>query len=119
MRETVCNYFTRTEMSLFSRLLSLLSSTKTSPPTMSSSTEPSQAQVPYTGFPASDLRQPKRLVTSHNEDGKGVFLPEDDGDHHRVILDGTAVCNIIYSTQGNPVNLNEDADVKRAKDNEV
>lgn len=78
----------------------------------------SQLSHPYKGFPATDLRHPKRLVTTHNQDGKGVFLPDDDGDHHRVILDGDAVCNIIYSTQGNPVNINKEADVKRAEENE-
>lgn len=75
--------------------------------------------APITGFPAFDLRPAQRFVTTHGQDGKGVFLPDDHGDHHRVILDGTAVCNIIYSTKGDQVNMNDEADVKHAKENEV
>lgn len=74
---------------------------------------------PITGFPAPGLRNITRFITTHNKDGEGVFLPEDHGDHHRVMLNGIAVGNIIYSTRENPVDLTDDVDLKLAAEKEV
>lgn len=74
---------------------------------------------PITQFPADGLRASKRLITSHNSEGKGVFITEDHGDHHKIMVRGKGVANIIYSTKGNPVDMTDDADVKFAKENEV
>jgi len=74
---------------------------------------------PITRFPADDLRHAKRLITTHNAKGKGVFLPDDDGDHHKIMLNGQAAANIIYSTQGAQVDLNNEQDIKFAKENEA
>ncbi|KAI3194519.1 hypothetical protein CBS147311_8554 [Penicillium roqueforti] len=71
------------------------------------------------GFPAPGLRATQRLITGNKEeDGKGHFLVTDNGDHHRVMGENQAVANIIYSTHENPVDLNEDKDIKYAKENE-
>ena len=74
---------------------------------------------PITKFPADDLRPAKRFITSHNSQGKGVFVAEDSGDHHRVMVKGKGVANIIYSTNANPVDLNDEKDIKYAKETEV
>jgi hypothetical protein len=71
------------------------------------------------GFPAPGLRPIQRLITGHKEDGKGYFLVTDTGDHHRVMGQNQAVANILYSTAENPVDLNEEKDIKYAHDNEV
>ena len=71
------------------------------------------------GFPAPGLRKTQRLITGHNAEGKGVFLATDHGDHHRIMGEGQAVANILYSTKENPVDLNGDLDVAWAKENEV
>lgn len=72
-----------------------------------------------TGFPAEGLRTSRRFITSHNGDGKGVFVVDDVGDHHRVLAQGKGVGNIIYSTAENPVDMNDDKDLKYARDHEV
>lgn len=74
---------------------------------------------PITKFPAEGLRHARRFITTHNKEGKGVFAVDDDGDHHRIMVDGLAVANIIYSTSGNPVDMNDDNDLVYARDNEV
>lgn len=71
------------------------------------------------GFPAPGLHKTQRLITGHGPDGKGHFLYTDAGDHHRVMGEGQAVANIIYSTKGDPVELNDEADIKYARENEV
>ena len=71
------------------------------------------------GFPAPGLKQIQRFITGHNDDGKGVFLSTDNGDHTRIMFDGRAVSNIVYSTQETPVNLKGDSDVKKAGASEV
>ena len=72
------------------------------------------------GFPAPGLRPVQRLITGNKEeDGKGHFLVTDAGDHHRVMGENQAVANIIYSTNENPVDLNEDKDIKFSQENEV
>jgi len=74
---------------------------------------------PISKFPADDLRASQRFITSHNKEGKGVFITTDDGDHHKIMVRGKGVANIIYSTLGNPVDLANEVDVKYAKENEV
>ena len=74
---------------------------------------------PITRFPADDLRHAQRFITSHNEKGQGVFVVSDDGAHHRVMVQGKGVANIIYSTNSNPVDMNDEVDIKYAKENEV
>lgn len=72
-----------------------------------------------TKFPADGLRPIHRLITGHNKEGKGVFIHDDAGDHHRLLVDGEAAANIIYSTQDCPVDMNDDKDLEFAKNNEV
>jgi hypothetical protein len=72
-----------------------------------------------TKFPADGLRSSRRFITGHNAEGKGVFIVDDTGDHHRLLVDGEAAANIIYSTNESPVDMNDDKDVKYARDNEV
>lgn len=74
---------------------------------------------PITKFPADDLRPAKRFITSHDASGQGVFVGDDNGDHHRVMVRGKGVANIIYSTSSNPVDLNNEADIAYARENEV
>src|SRR2546429_4078180 len=74
---------------------------------------------PISKFPADDLRASQRFITSHNEKGQGVFIATDNGDHHKVMVQGKGVANIIYSTKENPVDLNNEVDVKYARENEV
>ncbi|XXH01656.1 hypothetical protein Hte_008016 [Hypoxylon texense] len=73
---------------------------------------------PITKFPADGLRTSRRFISSHNKDGKGVFVVDDEGDHHKVMVQGEAVANIIYSTDRNPVDMNDDRDLLYARDNE-
>ena len=70
-------------------------------------------------FPAPGLRKTVRHITGHNAEGKGVFIQTDTGDHHRIIGNDQAIANIIYSTKETPVELNDDADLKYARENEV
>jgi hypothetical protein len=74
---------------------------------------------PITKFPADDLRHARRFITGHNSKGLGVFVGDDDGDHHLLMVNGNAVANIIYSTNANPVDMNDDKDIAYAKNNEV
>jgi quercetin dioxygenase-like cupin family protein len=67
------------------------------------------------GFPAPGLRQIQRHITGHNAEGKGVFLSTDTGDHKRIMFDGRAVSNILYSTQETPAQMNGDVDIEKAK----
>ncbi|OAG00262.1 uncharacterized protein CC84DRAFT_1102722 [Paraphaeosphaeria sporulosa] len=80
---------------------------------------PVYPQGPITQFPAKDLRHARRFITSHNTKGEGTFLADDDGAHHRVMVNGNAVANIIYSTNANPIDMNNDKDLVYARDNEV
>ncbi|KAI1083640.1 hypothetical protein F5B20DRAFT_414497 [Whalleya microplaca] len=73
---------------------------------------------PITKFPAEGLRTSRRFITSHNADGKGVFVVDDEGEHHRIMVQGAGVANIIYSTAENPVDMNNDKDLFYARDNE-
>jgi hypothetical protein len=71
------------------------------------------------GFPAPGLTNTVRHITGHDSEGKTVFLTTDNGDHHKIMGDNQAVARILYSTQETPVDLNEMADLKKAKESEV
>ncbi|KAK3936139.1 hypothetical protein QBC46DRAFT_420233 [Diplogelasinospora grovesii] len=71
-----------------------------------------------TGFPAPGLRASRRFISSHDKDGKDIFVVDDNGDHHRVLAGGKGVGNIIYSTAETPVDMNDDKDLKYARDHE-
>ncbi|KAH7038343.1 uncharacterized protein B0I36DRAFT_359920 [Microdochium trichocladiopsis] len=75
-------------------------------------------QKTLTKFPAEGLRPIHRLITSHNKDGLGVFVADDEGDHHRLLVDGGAAANIIYSTRDCPVDMNDEKDIAFARANE-
>ncbi|RYP29949.1 hypothetical protein DL767_006482 [Monosporascus sp. MG133] len=70
------------------------------------------------GFPAPGLRRTVRHITGHDAEGKAVFLSTDCGDHHLIMGEQQALSNILYSTHETPVNINGDADIKYAKENE-
>ncbi|RYP04698.1 hypothetical protein DL765_010101 [Monosporascus sp. GIB2] len=71
-----------------------------------------------TPHPVQGLPRVVRHITGHDTDGKSVFLSTDIGDHHRELVNKTAIANIIYSTREHPVQLNGDVDVKYARKNE-
>ncbi|KAI5918415.1 hypothetical protein F4810DRAFT_692210 [Camillea tinctor] len=71
-----------------------------------------------TPHPVQGLPRVVRHITGHNAEGKSVFLDTDVGDHHRVLGNGSAITNIVYSTSNHPVQLNGDVDVKFARENE-
>ncbi|KAJ8119175.1 hypothetical protein ONZ43_g3833 [Nemania bipapillata] len=69
-------------------------------------------------FPAPGLKRIQRHITSFDEHGKSIFLPTDCGEHHRVMGEGEALANIIYSTRETPVDINEEVDISKAKEKE-
>ncbi|KAI0154648.1 hypothetical protein GGR57DRAFT_512185 [Xylariaceae sp. FL1272] len=71
-----------------------------------------------TPHPVQGLPRIVRHVTGHNAEGKSVFLSTDVGDHHRELVNKSAIANIIYSTNQHPVELSGNADVKYAHENE-
>lgn len=73
---------------------------------------------PITRFPGDGLRHARRFITTHNKAGQGVFAVDDDGDHHKVMVRGKGVANIIYSTSSNPVDMNDEVDIAYARNNE-
>ncbi|KAI0120164.1 hypothetical protein GGR51DRAFT_568014 [Nemania sp. FL0031] len=72
-------------------------------------------QTPY---PVQGLPRVVRHITGHNAEGKSVFLSTDIGDHHRELVNKSAIANIVYSTNRHPVELGGDVDVKYARENE-
>ena len=72
-----------------------------------------------TAHPVQGLPRVVRHITGHNAEGKSVFLSTDVGDHHRELVNKSAIANILYSTNQHPVELNGDVDVKYASKNEV
>ena len=80
---------------------------------------PAGAGSVTTDFPVAGLSRVVRHITGHNAEGKSVFLSTDSGDHHRVMGEKQAIGNIIYSTHVTPVELNDDVDIKYARENEV
>jgi hypothetical protein len=80
----------------------------------------STASIGYVDtFPAPGLNRTVRHITGHNAEGKAVFLSTDCGDHHHVMGEKQAITNIIYSTNTTPIEVNDDVDIKYAKENEV
>ncbi|KAI9146992.1 Short-chain dehydrogenase srdC [Paramyrothecium foliicola] len=69
-------------------------------------------------FPIPGLTAINRYITGHDDDGKSVFLSTDSGDHYRQMGDNRVMCNILYSTQETPVDLNGNADIRKAKESE-
>ncbi|KAI0886287.1 uncharacterized protein GGS22DRAFT_179189 [Annulohypoxylon maeteangense] len=69
-------------------------------------------------FPAPGLRQIFRHITGHNDQGDSVFLQSDHGEHCRLMVEKQAVANILYSTWETPVELNDNVDVQKAKEQE-
>ena len=72
-----------------------------------------------TAHPVQGLPRVVRHITGHDAAGRSVFLSTDVGDHHRELGDKSAIANILYSTSEHPVELNGDADVTYARENEV
>jgi hypothetical protein len=72
-----------------------------------------------TPHPVQGLPRVVRHITGHNAEGKSVFLSTDVGDHHRELVNKSAIANILYSTREHPVNLNGGVDVKYSHENEV
>lgn len=70
-------------------------------------------------WPVHGLPRTARHITGYDEQGRSVFLSTDSGAHHRELVDKGALGNIIYSTNQNPVDLNNNADIKFAAENEV
>lgn len=74
---------------------------------------------PFTTFPGKGLPDIKRLITTHDEKGEGVFLPSDNGAHHALMGNGRGVQNIIYSTYGSAVDINDCKDIIAAQETTV
>ncbi|KAF4766977.1 hypothetical protein N7455_011588 [Penicillium solitum] len=72
---------------------------------------------PFTQFPGAGLPDIKRFITTHNSQGEGVFLPADNGDHQALMANGRGCQNILYTTQGEAVDLNGEVDIALAKNN--
>ncbi|RAK75029.1 cupin domain-containing protein [Aspergillus fijiensis CBS 313.89] len=60
--------------------------------------------------PAPGLRDITRNITTHNEKGKGVFLPPTNSQWDSPMANGWAINNVIYNTTGFPVDLNDGQD---------
>ncbi|KAI1465639.1 uncharacterized protein F4812DRAFT_466086 [Daldinia caldariorum] len=69
------------------------------------------------GFPAPGLRRNVRHITGHDANGKAVFKSTDCGDHHLIMGEQQGLSNIMYSTHETPVDINDDVDIKYAKEN--
>jgi hypothetical protein len=72
-----------------------------------------------TPHPVQGLPRVVRHITGHDSEGKSVFLTTDIGDHHRELVNKSAIANILYSTNQHPVNLAGNTDIKYARENEV
>lgn len=80
---------------------------------------PGEGYIQTQGHPIAGLPRTVRHITTHNSEGKSVFLSTDVGDHHKELVNKSALANIIYSTHQHPVNLNNEGDVAYARKNEV
>ncbi|RAH71711.1 cupin domain-containing protein [Aspergillus aculeatinus CBS 121060] len=69
-------------------------------------------------FPAPGLRDITRNITTHNEEGKGVFLPPTNSQWDSPMANGWAINNVIYNTTGFPVDLNDGQDLKYSSTHE-
>ncbi|ROT38912.1 cupin domain-containing protein [Sodiomyces alkalinus F11] len=73
----------------------------------------------YVGnFPAPGLRQIVRHITGNTSDGQSRFLISDHGEHYRYMVENQAVANILYSTRENPVDMNDNVDIIKAREQE-
>ncbi|KAK7906572.1 hypothetical protein PG985_016309 [Apiospora marii] len=72
-----------------------------------------------TSHPIQGLPRVVRHITGVNTEGQSVFLSTDTGDHHRELVKKSGLANILYTTGEHPVDLNNDADLKYARENEV
>lgn len=87
---------------------------------------------PCTEFPAPGLRNPQRILTGHDKEGKSVFvlvrlrhaskdnikltcLQTDHGYHGAPMLGGAAAQTIMYSSDSNPIELTGDVDLEFLK----
>lgn len=87
---------------------------------------------PCTEFPAPGLRNPQRILTGHDKEGKSVFVqvrlrhaPKDNikltcfqtdhGYHGAPMLGGAAAQTIMYSSDSNPIELTGDVDLEFLK----
>ncbi|KAF7960444.1 hypothetical protein EAE96_000125 [Botrytis aclada] len=70
-----------------------------------------------TEVPAPGLRNPNRYITGHNNEGEAVFLQTDHGDHQSIMLDGLGAQSIFYSSNSNPNELTDNADLEFAAKN--
>lgn len=64
------------------------------------------------------LQPPRRLITSHNRSGQGIFVSDDSGDHQRVIMGGKSSASVMYSTSSLPIDMNDEFDLAFARNNE-
>ncbi|KAK8067436.1 cupin domain-containing protein [Apiospora saccharicola] len=71
-----------------------------------------------TSHPIQGLPRVVRHITGVNTEGKSVFLSTDTGDHQKELVKKSGLANILYTTREHPVDLNGDADVKYARENE-
>lgn len=72
-----------------------------------------------TVHPVQGLPRVVRHITANDAQDNSVFLSTDVGDHHRELVNKSAIANILYSTNQVPVDLNGDLDVKYAQQNDV
>ncbi|KAK7972189.1 cupin [Apiospora saccharicola] len=70
-----------------------------------------------TGFPGPGLRSPSRYITGHNSKGEAVFIQTDHGDHGDIMVGGIAAQSLFYSSNSNPIELTDDADLEFAAKN--
>ncbi|TVY83959.1 hypothetical protein LSUE1_G001923 [Lachnellula suecica] len=69
-------------------------------------------------FPAPGLRDIVRNITTHNAEGKGVFLPPSNAAFESPMANGHAINNVLYNTTGFPIDLNDDNDIKYSSTHE-
>lgn len=76
---------------------------------------------PYTSqaFPAPGLRDIVRNITTHNAEGKGIFLPASNAAYDSPMANGHAINNVVYNTTGFPTDLNDEKDIKYSSSHEV
>ena len=69
--------------------------------------------VAYDDENSSSLRTPKRFLTSHDEDGKATFYaPTPEAEDVKLKFAKPAAMHVHYATEGFPVEMNGDQDLK-------
>jgi quercetin dioxygenase-like cupin family protein len=71
-----------------------------------------------TPHPVQGLTRVVRHITGRDAEGASVFLATDVGQHHRELVDKSAIASILYATKEHPVSLDDEQDVKFARENE-